>query len=198
MTLIEKIKQLRAETNLSLDLCRQALEKSQGEMEKAKIFLKQQGYKILLDKAASTPSDSIKQGIIHAYIHSNKKIGVLLDLRCLTDFTAKSEAFQKLAHDLSLQIAATNPLYIKAEDVPTEVLQREKEIYRNQVVTQNKPEKIVTAIVEGKIKKYFEEVCLLSQPFIKDPNKKVEDIIKENIAQAKENIIINSFARYQI
>ncbi len=194
MSYIEKIKQLRKETNISLASCREALEKSKGDIEKAKISLKEKGFKIILEKSSS----ETKQGIIHSYVHSNKKIGVLIDLRCQTDFIAQSEKFQKLAHDLCLQITATNPLYIKAEDISSEILEREKKIYKKQLVDQNKPEKIIGMIVEGKMKKYFEETCLLFQSFIKDPEKKIKDIIQENIIQLKENIVIKSFVRYHI
>ncbi len=194
MVSIKKIKQLREETNISLALCKQALEKSKGNLEQAKIFLKKQGFKIILGKL----SNQTKHGIIHAYIHSNKKIGVLIDLRCSTDFVAQSEKFQKLAHDLCLQIAASNPLYIRSEDIPIKVLEKEKEIYKAQAVKEKRPAKVIEMIIKGKMKKYFEEVCLLSQVFVKNPDEKVEDIIKKNIFEMKENIVVKSFIRYQI
>lgn len=141
---------------------------------------------------------TLNQGIIEAYIHSNKKIGVLVDLRCETDFVARTEEFKKLAHEICLQVAAMNPLFLKEEDIPEEFLAGERKIYQEQFRSTGKSEKIIKEIVEGKLKKYKEEISLLSQPWIKDETKTIKDLIDEHIAKLDENIIIKRFVRYEI
>ncbi|MGC9031372.1 MAG: elongation factor Ts [Minisyncoccia bacterium] len=191
---IEKLKQLREETLLSLEDCKMALEKANGDLEKARIILRELGKESLKDRSQR----EIKAGIVSCYQHSNKKIGVLVELNCETDFVAKSEEFEKLAHELSLQIAALKPLFLKEEDIPPEILEKEKNIYLNQLKEQNKPKEILNKIVEGKLAKYKNEVCLLNQPWIKDEKRKISDLIKEYQAKFGEKIEIKRFVRFEI
>ncbi len=191
---IEKLKQLREETLLSLEDCKMALEKANGDLEKARIILRELGKESLKDRSQR----ETKAGIVSCYQHSNKKIGVLVELNCETDFVAKSEEFKKLAHELSLQIAALKPLFLKEEDIPPEILEKEKNIYLNQLKEQNKPKEILNKIVEGKLAKYKNEVCLLNQPWIKDEKRKISDLIKEYQAKFGEKIEIKRFVRFEI
>jgi elongation factor Ts len=191
---IEKIKQLREETGISLGQCKKALEEADGDLERAKEILRKWGE----DLAGKKTGRQTDQGIVDAYIHSNKRIGVLIELRCETDFVARNQEFQKLAHDLAMQIAAMRPLYVKPEDIPEELLLREKEIYQAQFAQTGKPEELVGQMVEGKLKKYKEEISLLTQPFVKDQAKTVQDVINEYIARLGENIKVSRFQRFEI
>lgn len=141
---------------------------------------------------------TLNQGIIEAYIHSNKKIGVLIDLRCQTDFVARTEEFKKLAHELCLQIAAMNPLFLKEEDIPEKFLDGERKIYQEQLKDSGKPERIIKEIIEGKLEKYKREISLMSQPWIRDENKTIKDLIEEYITKFGEKIIIKRFVRFEI
>jgi elongation factor Ts len=143
-------------------------------------------------------NEELKQGIIEAYIHSNKKIGVLVDLRCETDFVAKTEEFKKLAHELSLQIAAMKPLFLRPEDIPEEFLAGERKIFEEQLKNSGKPKHLIEEILNGKLKKYKEEISLLSQPWIKDETKTIKDLIDEYSAKFGEKIIIKRFVRFEI
>jgi len=194
MANINQIKQLREETCISLAECKKALEETGGDIEKAKDILKKWGKNL----AGKKSSRETGQGVIESYVHSNKKVGVLLDLRCETDFVSKGEDFHNLAHELCLQIAATKPLFIKDEDIPEDVLIREKNIYQDQAKELKKPLEIIKGIVEGKMKKYRESICLLDQPWIKDEGKTVRDLVEEYIAKIGENIVIKSFTRYEL
>lgn len=194
MISIEKIKQLREETAVSMAECKKALEQSKGDLNKAKEILRKMGEQL----ANKKQSREAGEGIIEAYIHTNKKIGVLLDIRCETDFVARSKEFQELAHDLVLQIAGMKAEYVKEEDIPKEVLEKEREIYTAQFAKMDKPEEIKKKMVEGKINKFKKEVCLLTQPFIKDPSKTIKDIIHSYIAKLGENIVVKRFVRYEI
>ena len=194
MVTIDQIKQLREETGVSPTEIKKALEESKGDTEKAKELLRIWG-KTLLGKKTSRET---KQGIIDIYLHPNSKTGVLLDIRCESDFVAKSPEFKKLAHEICLQIAAMKPLFVKEEDIPEEFVDGETKIYKEQLKDSEKPEKIVTQILEGKLKKYKEEVSLLSQPWIKDDSKTVKNLIEEAVAKIGENIEIKRFIRYEI
>ena len=194
MTDIEKIKQLREQTSVSLGQCKKALEESDGDLEKAKELLRKWGEDVANKKSGRLA----KQGIIEAYIHSNKKVGAMVELRCETDFVAKNKDFQELAHNLAMQITAMKPLYVKPEDVPRQVLEKEKEIYKAQLADSNKPKELLDKILEGKLNKYKNEVSLLTQPFVKDPTRKVKDIINEYISVLGENIVVERFARFEI
>jgi elongation factor Ts len=150
------------------------------------------------EKAKSKSSRSTKQGIIGSYIHTNKKIGVLVEVGCETDFVARNEDFQELVKNISMQIAAMNPKYISKNDIPEEILEKEKEIYRVQLKNSGKPDNIIEKIVEGKLKKFYNEVCLLNQNFFKEDKKTIEDLITESIHKIGENIVIKRFVRYQL
>jgi len=194
MVTLEEIKKLREETGVSIMECKRALQEASGDLDEAKEILRKKGKDLAMKKS----SRRAEEGIVASYIHPNKKIGVLLDIRCETDFVAKSQDFQELAHELCLQIAAMSPLYVSKEDIPKEILDREKEIYKEQFQRENKPNEVLDKIIEGKLKKYFEEVCLLDQTYIKDPKRKISEIVQEKIAKLGENIIIKRFTRYQI
>lgn len=191
---IEQIKKLREETMVSISQCKKALEESGGDTQKAREILKIWGAKIA-DKKSGREA---KLGIIESYIHPNKRIGVLIDIRSESDFVAKSEQFQKLAHEICLQIAASKPLFLKEQDIPEEFLSGERKIYSEQFKDSGKPEKIIQEIIEGKLKKYKEEISLLEQPWIKDSDKKIKELISEQVAKLGENILIKSFVRYEI
>lgn len=191
---LKKIKQLRKETGISIIECKKALEEAKGDIEKAKIILRKKGKEFAQKKSERITGE----GIIHSYIHSNKKIGVLLDLRCESDFVARSKEFQNLAHEICLQIAAMSPLFLKEEDIPEEFLEGERKIYREQLRDSGKSKKLIEEIVENKLKKYKKEICLLSQNWIKDEKRTIEDLISEYIRLLGENIRIERFIRYQI
>lgn len=174
--------------------CKEALAASGGDFEQAIDYLRKKG----MSAATKRSSKAAKDGVVTSYIHMGGKIGVLVELNCETDFVAKTENFQALAKDLTMQVAAANPLYVNPEDVPAEVLEREKAIYRSQLLEEKKPEKIWDKIVEGKLKKYYEEVCLLQQKFIKDQEITVSTLVNNMIAKTGENIIVRRFVRFQL
>ncbi|MCX6764283.1 MAG: elongation factor Ts [Candidatus Nealsonbacteria bacterium] len=194
MILIDKLKQLRKETSISMSDCEKALKETNGDIDKAKEILRKWGKEVSLKRV----SRETKQGMVDIYLHPNKKVGVMLQIHCETDFVAKSEEFKKLAHEISLQIAAMHPMFLKEEEIPAEFLDGEKKIYQEQFKNSGKPQKIVDQIIEGKLKKYKEEVSLLSQVWIKDENKTIKDLIDESIAKIGENMAIKKFVRYEI
>jgi elongation factor Ts len=172
--------------------CKKALLETKGDLAKAEEVLRERG----LAQATKKASRATKEGIIESYIHLGAKIGVLLEVNCETDFVARNEMFKSFVHDIALHIAAANPAYVTTEEVPEEIAEKEKEIYRKQALNDGKPEKIVDKIAEGRIKKYYEETVLLEQAFVKDPDKKISDLLKENIATIGENMVIKRFCRY--
>ncbi len=188
------IKELRQKTGAGVMDCKEALVECGGDMEKAVEYLRKKG----LATAAKKASRAASEGLVASYIHAGGKIGVLVEVNCETDFVAKTDEFQALVKDICMQIAASSPQYVSREDVPEEVVEKEKEIYREQALESGKPEKVVDRIVEGKISKFFEEVCLLEQDFIKDPDKKVKDVVTEAIAKLGENIVVRRFARFAL
>lgn len=190
----EMIKDLREKTQAGMLDCKKALVECGGDMEKAIDFLRKKG----LASAGKKMGRSAKEGMIASYIHTNSKLGVLLELNCETDFVARNADFQDLAKDLCMQVAASNPLYIAPEDVPAGELEREKEIYRDQMKDSGKPANVIEKIVEGKLNKFYTEVCLLDQVYIKDNNVIIKDLIKNKIATYGENISVGRFIRYQI
>jgi len=191
---LEQIKKLRELTNVSLAQCKKALEQTSGDIEKAQEILRKWGE----DLAGKVSGRNAGQGIVDAYIHTNKKMGVLIELRCETDFVARNEDFRALAHDLAMQVAAMNPLYVKEEDIPKEVLDKERTIYQEQFASTGKPKEILDKMIEGKLSKFKEGICLLKQPLVKDPSKKVEDAIKACIAKLGENIYVEKFIKIEI
>jgi len=188
------VKELRQRTGAGIMDCKRALEENAGDLEKAIDHLRKKG----LAKAAKKSGRVTKEGLVGSYIHAGGKIGVLLELNCETDFVARTEDFQILLKDTAMQIAASNPLYLEREKVPTEVLEKEKQILRTQAVESGKPEKVVDRIVDGRMENFFSEVCLLDQPFIKDPDRTVRDVLNASISKIGENITIRRFARYQV
>ncbi len=190
----DMIKELREKTLAGMLDCKKALTECNGDMEKAVEYLRVKG----LASAGKKAGREAKEGVIASYIHTNGKIGVLLELNCETDFVARNSEFQGLAKELCMQIAAANPLYVSPEDVPAADLEREKAIYREQVKESGKPENVVEKIVEGKMKKFYSDVCLLEQEYIKDPKIIVKDLVKNLIATIGENVTVGKFTRYQI
>ncbi len=188
------IKELRDKTQAGMVDCKKALVDSDGDMDKAVEYLRKKG----LASADKKIGAEVTEGIIASYIHNNSKLGVLLELKCMTDFVARNEDFVVLARELAMQVAAANPLYIKPEEVPADILEKEKEIYREQMKNSGKPDNVIEKIVEGKLAKFYSEVCLLEQEYIKDGSIKIKDLIKEKIAIFKENIEVGKFSRFQI
>lgn len=188
------VKELRERSGAGMMDCKKALTETNGDIDKAVDFLREKG----LAAAAKKASRVAAEGVVEAYIHAGGKIGVLLELNCETDFVAKTEDFKALARDIAMQIAANNPLCICKEEVPAEKVQHERDVLRAQALNEGKPEKIVDKMVEGRIEKYYKEVCLLEQPFIKDGDKTVKELITATIAKIGENINIRRFSRFQL
>lgn len=188
------IKELRDKTQAGMMDCKKALVETGGDMEKAVDYLRIKG----LASADKKMGREVSEGVVASYIHSNNKLGVLVELKTVTDFVARNENFQELGRELAMQIAASNPLYVSVEDVPADVIEKEKIIYREQMKDSGKPENVIEKIVEGKLQKYYSEVCLLEQEFIKDGSIKIKDLIKEKISIFGENIEVGKFSRFQI
>ncbi len=186
------VKELRDKTNAGMMDCKKALTESDGDMEKAVDWLRQKGLSVAAKRAGRTASE----GQIASYIHAGGKLGVMVEVNCETDFTGKTDEFAAFTKDLAMHIAASNPLCISEEDLPPEVVEREREIYRAQALEQGKPEKIVDKIIEGKLKKFASESCLMSQPFVKDTDLTIADLVNELRAKTGENIQIRRFARF--
>ena len=187
----QAVKVLREKTGAGMMDCKKALVECAGSEEKAIAYLREKG----LAKAAKKAGRATSQGIIGSYIHSNGKIGVMVELKCETDFVAKNEKFQAFARDLAMQVAATSPLCVSPEQVPADLLAKEREIFKQQAMQEGKPEAIAEKIVEGRLKKYYAEVCLLEQPFIKEDKKTIKDLLNELIAVLGENMQIGRFDR---
>ncbi len=188
------VKKLREITGAGMLDCKKALEETGGDIEAAVELLRKKG----IAKAAKKAGRETKEGLIHSYIHAGGRIGVLLELNCETDFVARNELFKELANELAMQIAAMRPKWVKREDVPKEIIEKEGEIAREAALAEGKPEHIAEKIAEGKLEKFFKEVCLLEQPYIKDDKKTIEELIKEYIAKLGENIQIRRFCRYEL
>ncbi len=174
--------------------CKRALEEAGGDILKAKELLYQRG----ILKAVAKSVRQTKSGLIDAYIHTGAKVGVLLDLRCETDFVAKNELFKELAHNIAMHIAAMSPEYVRADDVPENIKNDLLAVYKKEIEGSGKPEKIINQIVEGKLNKRLQEICLLGQSYIKNPDQTIDELIKSCIAQTGENIILEKFSRYEI
>jgi elongation factor Ts len=188
------VKDLREKTNAGMMDCKKALQETNGDMEKALDFLRQKG----LAKALKRSGREASEGMIHAYIHGGGRIGVLVEVNCETDFAAKSEDFIEFTKNIAMQIAAANPLGVQREDISEEIVQRERAIYMAQAKESGKPEKILEKMVEGKMRKFYEESVLLDQAYVKDPDKTIQDYLNELVAKIGEKIIIRRFARYQL
>lgn len=189
-----RVKELREKTGAGIMDCKAALVETGGDIEKAVDFLRQKG----LADAGKKSGRSATEGLVHSYIHAGGKIGVLIEVNCETDFVARTDQFQEFVKELAMQVAAANPLCVNREDLPAEVLEREREVYRAQALETGKPENVLDKIVEGKIGKYYRDVVLMEQAFIKDPDKDVQTLVKEKIAELGENVSIRRFTRYQV
>ena len=188
------VKQLREKTGAGMMDCKNALSEVEGDIEKAIEFLRKKG----LATAQKRAGRVLSEGIIQSYIHMNGKLGVLVEVNCETDFVAKNEDFQEFAKNIAMHIAASNPLGITPEDVSEEIIEKEKEIYRAQALDMGKPENVTDKIVEGKLNKFYQESCLLNQPYVRDTDMSVADLLNGLIARIGENISIKRFVRYQI
>ncbi|HOS77451.1 MAG TPA: translation elongation factor Ts [Syntrophales bacterium] len=188
------VKDLRTKTGAGMMDCKEALTASAGDVEKAIEYLRKKG----MSAATKRSSKAAKEGVVSSYIHMGGRIGVMVEVNCETDFVAKTEDFQAMSKDIAMHVAASNPLFLKPEEIPPEVMEREKEIYRSQAMAEKKPEKIWERIIEGKLKKYYEEVCLLQQKFIKNTDITVETLVNNMIAKTGENIVVRRFARFQL
>ena len=188
------VKQLRDKTGAGMMDCKEALTAAGGDFDKAIDNLRKKG----MAAATKRSSKAAKEGMIASYIHMGGRIGVMVEVNCETDFVAKTADFQALAKDLAMHVAAANPIYLRSEDIPAEALEREKEIYRSQASQEGKPEKIWEKILEGKLKKYYEDVCFLEQKFVKNQDITVGTLVKDMMAKTGENIIVRRFARFQL
>lgn len=190
---LELVKKLREETGISLGDCKKALDESGNDIEKAKEYLKKRGQAVAQKKSDREAGC----GIIETYVHSTKRVGVMIDIACETDFVARGEDFTTLAHEICLQIASMKPQYVKEEDVPEERMAKEREIFEAQADGLNKPKELMDGIVNGKLEKFKKEICLLSQPWVKDNAKNIQALINEYIAKTGENIIVRRFVMYE-
>jgi len=190
----EMVRKLREETGAGMMDCKSALVEALGEVEKAREILRKKGLAAAAKKAGRTTSE----GVVGHYIHPGAKIGVLVEVDCETDFVAKTPDFQSLVKDIAMHIAAHNPLYVTKEEVPGNVLEKEREIYKAQAAAAGKPAPVQDKIAEGKLKQFYSEVCLLEQPFVRDNDKTVGQLIQEKIGLIKENIVVRRFARFKV
>ena len=188
------VKQLREKTGAGMMECKKALEESGGDLAGAEVILRKRG----MASAGKKSGRATRQGVIGSYIHSGAQLGVLLELNCESDFVARTDDFQKLVHDVAMQIAAADPQFIRKEEVTSEVLDKEKEIARDRARAEGKPEKMLDKIVEGRMAKYYEEVCLMEQPFIKDNSLTVGQLIATTIGKLGENISVARFSRFKV
>jgi elongation factor Ts len=191
---VENVKTLREKTGAGFMDCKNALTEAGGDMEKAVDLLRQKG----IDVAMSREGKAAEEGVISSYVHAGNQIGVLVDLRCETDFVARTDEFREFGRDIAMQVAAMDPKWIGPEDVSEEALEREREVLTQQALEEGKPEHIVEKMVEGRLQKFYSEVCLMNQPSIRDDSLTIEDKLNELIAQTGERVVINRFVRYQV
>jgi elongation factor Ts len=192
----EMVKDLRERTGAGMMDCKAALDAAKGDLQGAVEYLRKKG---LADAAKKAHRDA-RDGVVASYIHSGSKIGVLVEINCETDFVARTPDFQQLVKDVAMQVAAANPTYVSREDVPGEVVEKEREIYREQMANQKKPPQVIDKIIEGKLEKFYAESCLLEQPFIKDSSGKsrVKDLVDQATAKLQERVVVKRFARFQV
>jgi len=188
------VKQLRDRTSAGMMECKAALKEANGDLAEAEVVLRKKG----IANASKKDSRSAKQGVVSTYIHPGSQLGVMIEVNCESDFVARTEDFQELVKDIAMQIAASDPSFIRREEVTTEALEKEKDIQRARALAEGKPEKMVDKIVEGRMNKYYEEFCLYEQPFIKDPAVTIQDLIKSKIAKLGEKIAVARFVRYKV
>jgi len=188
----DQVKKLREKSGVGMMECKKALTEACGDMGKAELILRERGLAV----ASKKSNRATNQGIIESYIHPGSKIGILLEVNCETDFVARNEQFKELVHNIALHIAAAAPVYVSIDDVPAEILESEKEIYRKQALNEGKPEAVLEKIAEGRLKKFYEEHCLLEQLYVKDNDITINELVKQAIAKIEENIVIRRFCRY--
>lgn len=191
---MDLIKELREKTGAGVMDCKKALISANGDLEKAIEILRKEGIAVAEKKGARVA----KEGRIESYIHPGNKLGVIVEVNCETDFVARTDEFKTLAKEIAMHIAASNPRFISITDVPEEVLEKEKEIYATQAKNEGKPPQVIDRIVQGRLEKFYQEVCLLEQPWVRDPEKKIKDIINETIARLGENIVVRRFVRFEL
>ncbi|HVP56679.1 MAG TPA: translation elongation factor Ts [bacterium] len=190
----DTVKLLREKTGAGIMDCKKALAESKGDIDLAVEWLRRKG----IARSAKFAEKKAAEGVVHAYIHPGGRIGVIVEVNCETDFVARTDDFKNLVNDLALQIAATAPLGLSREDVPKDLVDKEKDIYRSMALAEGKPEKVLDKIIDGRLEKYYEEACLLDQVFVKDQDKKVGDLVKELSGKVGENIVVRRFARFQL
>lgn len=190
----QMVKELRDKTNAGMMDCKKALTETAGDMEKAVDLLRQKGLAV----AAKRAGRETKEGVVESYIHAGGKLGVMVEVGCETDFVAKTDDFKAFAKNIAMHIAAANPVAVNRDEVPADILQREKDIYINQALESGKPQQIVEKIVGGKVEKYLADICLMEQKYVKNPDLSVQDLLNELVAKMGENISIKKFARFQI
>jgi elongation factor Ts len=190
----QMVKDLRERTGAGMMECKSALKEANGDLAEAEVVLRKRG----IASASKKSTRATKQGVIGSYIHAGSQLGVLIEVNCESDFVARTGDFVELVHDLAMQVAASDPQFIRREEVTAEAIEKEREIHRARALSEGKPEKMVDKIVEGRLNKFYEEVCLLEQPYIKDNSLKVEDLIKTKIAKLGENIGVARFARFKV
>ncbi len=188
------VKELREATGAGILDCRKALEAADGNFDGAVDFLRERG----LSQAAKRMDRQAKEGLVHAYIHSGGRIGVLVEVNCETDFVARTDEFQGFVNDVAMQIAALAPQFVARADVPADLLEHERQLYRAQALEEGKPEQVIDRIVEGRLEKFYQQVCLLEQDFIRDEDTTIEELLKAQISKTGENIVIRRFSRYQL
>ncbi|MBI2059437.1 MAG: translation elongation factor Ts [Nitrospirae bacterium] len=191
---VDRIRELREKTGAGIMDCKKALAEMQGDVDKATRYLREKG----LARAERKVQRVASEGLVGNYVHAGGKIGVLVEVNCETDFVARTPNFQAVAKDIAMQVAASNPLYVSRTDVPAPALEDQKAILRKEAAASGKPPQVVEKIIEGKLVKFFQDVCLLDQPYIKDPNISVTDYIKQSIAQLGENIVVRRFVRFEL
>lgn len=189
-----QVKELRESTGAGVLDCRKALQENNGDFDKAVTFLREKG----LAAAAKKAGREAREGVVELYSHGGGRVGVMVEVNCETDFVARTEQFRAFAHDLALQVAAANPRYLDVADVPAEVVEGEKTIARNRAIQEGKPEKVLDKIVDGRMEKFYQEVCLLQQPFVKDESLTITELLKQTVATIGENVIIRRFARWEL
>ncbi|HVO27930.1 MAG TPA: translation elongation factor Ts [Candidatus Margulisiibacteriota bacterium] len=189
-----QVRELRDKTGAGMMDCKRALAESAGDLEKAVVYLREKG----LAAAAKRAARAASEGLVGSYIHAGGKIGVLIEVNCETDFVARTPQFQNLVKDLAMQVAAANPRFVRREEVTAEVMEAERSIYRAQASSSGKPAAVIEKIVDGKVEKFFADVCLLEQPFIKEPQRTVGQLVTDSVAQLGENIVVRRFARFQL
>lgn len=190
----QMVNELRQRTGAGIMDCKRALQETSGDMEKAVLYLREKG----IASASRRAGRIATEGLVEAYIHQGGRIGVLIEVNCETDFVARSEDFKHFCREMTLQVAAANPRYLKREEVPAEVLEQEKQIYRKQAAEAGKPEKMWDKIAEGRLEKFFAEVCLMEQPYVRDPKLSVEKVRQALVAKTGENVVIRRFVRFEL